>query len=174
MAKVPFSKLGLKINTDIETISYGDYDIEIRKYLPIEEKTELISNVLNLSLDDNGFYNPLKVKVFLTLETVYFYTNLSFTAKMKEDGLKLYDILLSTGLFNKILNCIPQIEWEELQDTIKHLIENIYNYKNSVLGILDIISTDYSNLNLDINALTDKLLNDESLTTLKQLTPLVQ
>jgi hypothetical protein len=42
------------------------------------------------------------------------------------------------------------------------------------MGILDMIAADYNNLNLDIDAITNKLLNEESLTTLKQLTPLVQ
>jgi hypothetical protein len=85
MAKIPFSKLGLKLNSDIKTVNIGEYNIEVCSYLPMEEKAILISNVINNSVDDNGYYNPLKIKVFLTLEVLYFYTNLTFTTKMKED-----------------------------------------------------------------------------------------
>jgi hypothetical protein len=114
MAKIPFSKLGAKVNSEITLLPWGEYNIEVRKYLPMEEKTILVSNVLNLSSDENGYYNPMRVKVFLTLETVYAYTNLTFTTKMKEDVLKLYDSLTSSGLFAAIIEIIPEEEWKDL------------------------------------------------------------
>jgi hypothetical protein len=40
------------------------------------------------------------------------------------------------------------------------------------MGILEMISTDYSNLQLNAEDITDKLLNPESLSTLKALAPL--
>ena len=89
MAKIPFSKLGIKLNTDIASFSWGEYEVEVRQYLPMEEKAELITRVINLAADDNGYYNPLRVKVFLTLETTFAYTNLTFTAKM----LKIFQMM---------------------------------------------------------------------------------
>ena len=174
MAKIPFSKLGVKIENEISVFSWGEYEIEVKKYLPMDGKSVLVSNVLNYSADENGYYNPLQIKVFLTLETVYAYTNITFTEKQKENVLKLYDAIISSGLFEKIIQAIPVNEWRELQDTVHHMISNIYEYKNSAMGILDAISSDYSNLNLDVEALTNTLLNNDSLTTLKELVPLVQ
>ena len=172
MAKIPFSKLNLKVNNDISIITWNEQDIEVNRYLPFKAKTELVSNVVNYSVDDNGFYNPLKVKLYMVLETVYAYTNLTFTAKMKEDPFKLYDSLISSGLFDLIIKEIDPSDWNSVQEDIYDTIDNIYTYRNSVLGILETISTDYSNLQLDANAITDTLLNPESLTTLKQLAPL--
>ena len=169
MAKIPFSKLNLKVNTEVATIPYGDYSIEVRKYLPMEEKANMVSDVLNWSVDENDFYNPMRVKVFLTLATVYTYTNLSFTAKMKEDGLKLYDILVSSGLFDKIVECIPADEWEDLQKTVWQTIANIYEYKNSIMGVLDTIQTDYNNLNFDLETLKNNINDPNSLTLLKEI-----
>ena len=169
MAKVPFSKLGLKVNTEVVLIPYGEYNIEVCKYLPMEDKTILVSNVLNYSMDDNGFYNPLKIKVFLTLETVYAYTNLNFTVKMKEDPQKLYDILVSSGLFTDIVNRIPEEEWNDLQNTVWHTISNIYDYKNSVMGILDTISADYSNLDLDATEIQKKIGDPENMALLREV-----
>jgi len=40
------------------------------------------------------------------------------------------------------------------------------------MGILEMISTDYSNLQLNAENITDKLLSPESLSTLKALAPL--
>ncbi|MBQ7820063.1 MAG: hypothetical protein IJ341_10250 [Bacteroidales bacterium] len=114
MAKIPFSKLGIKPNNEIVILPWENYNIEIRKYLPMVEKATLISNVINLSADDNGYYNPLKIKVYLTLEVMFAYTNLTFTSKMREEALKTYDIVIGSGLFEQVIKCMPQEEWDEL------------------------------------------------------------
>ena len=67
MAKIAFSKLGIKLNTGVKVLPWNDQEIEVHQYLPMEEKADLVARVNNNSLDDNGYYNPLKVKVFLTL-----------------------------------------------------------------------------------------------------------
>ena len=67
MAKLAFTKLGLKTNNQIKTILFNEQEIEVKQYLPINEKLEMISNVINLSADDNNFANPVKVSVFTTL-----------------------------------------------------------------------------------------------------------
>ena len=58
MAKLSFTKLGLKPNSEIVNIVYGDLTIEVKQYLPVEEKLEIITNVLELSHDSNNFSNP--------------------------------------------------------------------------------------------------------------------
>ena len=47
MAKVAFSKLGLKVNQDIKTIEFNGQNIEVKQYLPIQDKLRLISNIIN-------------------------------------------------------------------------------------------------------------------------------
>lgn len=174
MAKIAFSKLGLKVNNDVTTIIINEQPVEVRQYLPMSEKADLASRIVNCSVDENGFYNPLRVQTFLALETVYTYTNLTFTDKMKENEMKLYDIFISSGLYEQVLNAIPAAEWNALKNSVYDIIDNVYEYKNSALGILENIVADYSNLELDANALTDKVLNPESLSTLKELLPLAQ
>lgn len=157
MAKIPFSKLGVKVNSEIALLTWGEYNIEIRKYLPVEEKANLITNVLNASADDNKFYNPLRVKVFLTLEALYAYTNLSFTEKAKENCLKLYDSVVSSGLFDQVISNIPKSEWDDLVSAMQETISKVYEYNNSVLGLLDNISNDYSGLSLEAAEIQKKL-----------------
>lgn len=169
MAKIPFSKLGVKVDNEIVLLPWGEYNIEVKKYLPMNEKADMVSRVINLSADDNGFYNPLRIKVYLTLETVYAYTNISFTEKQKENELKLYDMIISSGLFNKIVNLIPEDEWKDLQNTVWHTISNIYDYKNSVMGVLDTVKADYSNLNFDAEQLHQNLEDPENLQLLKEV-----
>ena len=179
MAKVPFSKLQVKIDSGVVNNFYHNTAgekvyYEVKHYLPFKEKLELVSSIINNSIDENGFYNPMRVKLYMTLEVVYAYTNLSFTEKQKEDPFKLYDLLVSTGIFMDVLKEIAEHDWADIQDSIKTTIDNIYNYRNSVMGILEAVSADYSDLNLDADVLADKVLNPESLATLKELLPLAQ
>jgi hypothetical protein len=83
------------------------------------------------------------------MEIIMTYTNITFTDKQKEDIAKLYDILDSNGIINQIVSAIPEDEYHFLIDGINDTIEAVYTYQNSVLGILDTVSQDYSNLNLD-------------------------
>ena len=61
MAKVSFNKLDLKKNQKVVTLKYNDIDFEVRQYLPIEEKLELISKVISNSADENNFYNDAHI-----------------------------------------------------------------------------------------------------------------
>lgn len=174
MAKVPFSKLQAKVDGEVTKNFYRnsageEVYYEVKHYLPFEEKLELVSRIINQSIDDNGFYNPMRVKFNMILEIVYAYTNLSFTEKMKEDPFKLYDILVSTGIFTDIINVIREKDWSEIKESVWDTINNIYKYKNSAMGILDVISTDYSNLNLDATAIREELSNENNLKLLRDV-----
>lgn len=169
MAKIPFSKLGLKVNNEVTMVTHGDQEIEVRQYLPMTEKLDVISNIVNQSVDNNGFYNPVKVKIFMAIEVVSAYTNLSFTVKQKEDPLKLYDLLISTGLFNKVIQVISSEDWKEIQDSTWSTISNIYQYRNSVLGILESISTDYSNLSLEASDIQQRLTEGNGIEFLQEV-----
>lgn len=174
MAKVPFSKLQAKVDGGATSIFYynlagEEVYYEVKHYLPFKEKLELVSNIINKSVDDNGFYNPMRVKFNMVLEIVYAYTNLSFTEKMKEDPFKLYDILVSAGIFTDIINVIREKDWIEIQENVWSTINNIYQYNNSFIGLLDTLKVDYNNLNLDANEIQNSLTNPENLTLLKDI-----
>ena len=85
MAKVTFSKLGLSKNTEVKEIEWNDQKIEVKQYLPIEEKINLVGKILNESVDDNGYYNPIRLNIYTNMEIIIAYTNISFTEKQKED-----------------------------------------------------------------------------------------
>ena len=58
---------------------------------------------------------------------------------------------------------------QELQAGIFDTIANIYNYRNSVMGILDNVVNDYSNLNLDASEIHSKLADPENMALLRQV-----
>lgn len=174
MAKVPFSKLQASINSCEVQTSYvnksgENISYDVKRYLPFEDKLLLVEKIVNQSVDDNGYYNPMRVKLFMTLEVVYAYTNLTFTEKMKEDPFKLYDILVSTTIFNDIIQCIDENELLEIQESVWDSIESIYNFRNSVRGILSYIATDYDNLKLDAQNIQNLFNDPENLGLLKDI-----
>ena len=134
------------------------------------EKLILIQEVINNSNDDQlKFYNTGKLEMFFSLEVVKRYTNISFTEKQLEDPCKLYDLIVSSGLYDMILSKIGEQEYYFVYDVLKSQIKSIYKYNNSLMGILDSINRDYSNLNLDATELQEKLSDPESLTLLKEI-----
>lgn len=169
MAKVSLTKLGLKVNQNVKNIEFNEQIIEVKQYLPINEKLELISSVINSAADENNFSNPVKENVFLTLEILYHYTNINFTDKQKEDPVKLYDLVVSSGLVNKITDLIPEEELDEVINGVAQSVKAIYTYRNSVLGILESISQDYSALNLDATKIQQKLADPDNMALLKQV-----
>ena len=169
MSRVPFTKLGLKKIEDTKTISICDQDVEVKQYLPINDKINIITNVIENSADDNNFANPVKVEVFANLEIMYAYTNISFTDKQKGDPTKLYDLLEENGVIAEVIAAIPENEYALLLGWIDETIEAFYTYRNSVMGIMEQISADYSNLSLDATEIQQKLADPQNLELLKSI-----
>jgi hypothetical protein len=169
MAKVAFTKLGLKLNKEVKTVVWGDQEIEIKQYLPVNEKLILISDILNACADDKKFYNEGKLAISFTIGVIENYSNISFTDKQKEDICKLFDVVVSSGLYEEIKSNIPNNELIWIEETLYSMIDHIYAYQNSVMGILDIISDDYKNLEFDASAIQAHLSDPENLTLLKSI-----
>ena len=170
MAKIAFSKLKLtKQNATMQVKLNDDIEIEVLQYLPINDKLNLIAAVINGSADENNFANPVKIEVIGTLEIIKAYTNLSFTEKQLEDPAKLYDLLDQNGIIDKIMTAIPTVEYEFVLNGIDETIKAYYSYRNSIYGILDTISQDYANLDLDATKIQKTIANPENLALLKDV-----
>lgn len=157
--KPTFAKLSLKLDNNIKTIVINEQEIEVKQYLPINDKLDLISTVINLSMDDNNFANPVKVQVYTKLEILFRYTNLSFTDKQKDDLVKIYDLLESNHIFDLIIAEIPESEYKYICESTEKCVKEIYAYSNSIMGVLERLSADYSQTSFDMDALKTKLEN---------------
>lgn len=171
MAKLSFSKLGLTKNTDIKTVEYNGQNIEVKQYLPINDKATIVATILNYTLNngENRFPNPLQIEVFTLLQVIEKYTNITFTDKQKEDPAKLYDLITSSGLWNVIMDNLNMDDYHLLLKHIDKSIKSYYEYHNSIFGILDSINNDYSNLNLDATEIAKALGNPEDMSLLREV-----
>ena len=170
MAKVPFTKLKCKINTDEIPVQIGEETIAVKQYLPIQEKLGLIGRVVELAhMQDENYSNPVKAAAFRDLEVIFAYTNITFTDKQKEDPAKLYDMLYSTGVIDIIIDNIPEDEYNSIVVGLEDSIKSVYKYQNSIFGILDTLKKDYNDLDLDVNNISSKLTNPENLDLVKDI-----
>lgn len=138
MSKVSYLNLKLKTDTSTEIIDWNNNSIEIKQYLPIEEKYNLVMVTLQEAKESN-IYNPLKIDLFFHLNLVYMYTNINFTEKQKEDASKLYDNLMSSGLLAQIISKIPTEEYDMLYTYLENIKNDLDKYGQSFKAILDAI-----------------------------------
>ena len=169
MAKIPFTKLQLKKINESKEFTYNDQVITVKQYLPIQEKLALISRVINAAADEYNFTNPVKLDMYLALEIVFTYTNISFTEKQKEDMAKLFDLLDENKFFDKVIELIPEEEYSTLWEGVVELSESIYAYQTSVLGILDTVNRDYKNMDLDATKIQSELNDPNNLELLRDV-----
>ena len=137
MAKVTFASLKLKLKDDIKTVDLGDKVLEVKQYLPAEDKYDLIMITLQESKENNGVYNQFKMDMFFHLNLVFMYSNIQFTDKQKEDLIKLYDLLENNGIIDAVVAAIPEEEYNYLFDTMGDVAKAYSKYDNSFAGIVN-------------------------------------
>ena len=170
MAKVAFSKLGIKkVNDKVKNITFNGIEIEVKQYLPIQDKLIIIGNAINNAADGNRFVNSAKLDMYTTLEVLYAYTDISFTDKQKEDSAKLYDLVISSGLVDEIYKAIPEQELNTIYTNVMRVAENMYAQMNSVYGIMENIAKDYANTSMEATDIQQKLADPNNLTFLKDV-----
>ena len=134
--KASYANMKLKLNTEVETFDFYGQNIEVLKYLPAQDKYDLLMVTLQKSFED-GMYNEFKLDLYFQLNLVYMYTNISFTEKQREDELKIYDNLKSNGFFEKFFSVLNEEEYEELFALLNTMKENNIKQRSSVGEIIN-------------------------------------
>lgn len=118
-----------------------DFQIQVKEYLPVEDKIDLIQTALQKSEED-GIYNEMKLDVFFSLNIVYLYTNIEFSQEDREDEFKLYDKLEHEEFFEKVISLMGQNEYSLLFDWLEQTKEQSLKYKNTAAAVLRTFVTD--------------------------------
>lgn len=141
MNKISFASLKLKVNTEVKTFKYNDQEIEVRQYLEMSNKCDLIAVAMQKAEED-GVYNPALLDMFFHLYIVYMYTDLTFTEKQKEDEFKLYDCLKSNGIIDSVIDNMDETEYADLYTYMTELIDDKMKYKNTAGAVLQSVIQD--------------------------------
>ena len=158
MSKIAFSKLNAKTNQQVNTVTYNNCEIEVKEYLPISEKMDLVNEIVvdAVSLNEN-YYNPGMIEVWMILKLIQYYSNISFTEKQLADKDKLYDSVVSSKLAKTIIEKIEDEELNAVQELVYSALKNVYSYNNSILGILQAVKEGYTEQDMNMDDLKDKI-----------------
>lgn len=170
MAKIAFSKLNKIKSLPIKEISIDDQKVLVEQYLPLEEKVNLITAVIEQSGNgEEGFFNIVKLEAYYIIEMIRAYTNISFTEKQLEDTTKLYDMIRLNNVWTAVADAIPAEEREYIWNNILALAKELTTYNNSLLGVIRSIVANKDELDINIEEIMGKLKDPEALSMLKTL-----
>lgn len=113
-----YSDLNLSIKTDNEFFIYDGNTIEVKQYLPMIDKFDLINITLQKANED-GIYNDFKLSMYFQLNLVYLYSNIEFSMEDRMDESDIYDKLRSSGILQGVINLIPKEEYDFLIQSIE-------------------------------------------------------
>jgi hypothetical protein len=156
MAKPAFSKLKLKLNEEFQTIKINDVEIEVRQYLDIAAKSNLIQAVVRGSIIE-GIVDEMLMDAYLHVLIFEKYFGVSFTEKQSANILETYDILQSNGIFEQMLEAVPQEEYDYLFNAAVKLADKVNARNNSISGAIDGLIENLSALNIPVDNIIDKL-----------------
>ena len=133
---VDYANLALSVDNSVNTIKYKDIEIQVKQYLPIEDKIDLIDIALQNSMDANGVVNDLKLEMHFNLNIVYLYTDIVFTDEQRMDAAKLYNELQSSGLMTQIIAGINEDEYIELVSELNHIKDDRMKYSTTAAALV--------------------------------------
>lgn len=166
---ININDLGIEgIDTSLEFVPIGNTQVAIKKNIPILEKMELISDIVNASIDDNDFYNPCLGKINLLVKLVLAYTDIEVNKDVSI--FDLYDIF-SNGVFQAVIPIISESpDYSFIVHGVEEFIHSIYEYKNSARGILKGLMADAKESNLELEDIVKDInLAPESLAMVKDV-----
>lgn len=168
MEKIKLDSVIQEQEVEVKEITINGQTIEVKQYLPIDEKLDLISFVLeNVAKNTYPFANPVQMATYTTLGIINTYTNIDISEEIDSAPGEVFDKIHIAGLDEEILKAIPSVEVSALTKGTREIVEAYYAYRNSAKGIIEDITTDYSNLNLDATAIQEKIADPNNLTLLK-------
>ena len=135
MADIKFEDLNLQKTNEIKTFKWGDKEIEVKQYLPIQDKYDLVMITLQKSAE-GGIYNPLKLDIYFHLNLLYLYSNIEFSEQERENEEDLCDILENSGFMAEFLKTLNENEYNYLLDKIEELSLKIEEYNTTAASVI--------------------------------------
>lgn len=141
MGKIAYSKIGLKVNTEVNKFTFNNQEIEVLHYLPVEDKIDLIEIALQKAEED-GIYNETVLDMYFHLNMVYLYSNITFTEKQKENEPKLYDAMVSSGFMAAFLQAMDEDEYTAVFNDLQRVRASREKYDLSTAAIVKSLIVD--------------------------------
>ena len=127
--------------------------IFVKQYLPIQDKVQLIQDIVELASDDStGCFSPARVYVYYVLVTISAYCDIDLDRTMKDTD--LFDFVTNSHLDEKVFTAIPENEMRIINKLLTDTIRDIARFNNSFAGIIRLASNSAGDMD---NSLADIL-----------------
>lgn len=160
------NKINYKDNIVSKELTFNENTFNVRSHLPVEEKLALIGNIINSSVDENSYYNPARLHIYYVVGVAKAYTDITF---VDDNVLEAYDALIISGLWEQIKTWIDEEELKFIRKNILQTIENIYDYRNSIMGVIESFNTNADSLRLDSEEIQKNLSDPNNLKLVKDI-----
>lgn len=118
---VPFDKLNLELNVESRKLELSSATtVAVRTYLPIDQKHDFINWIKRISyLPEIKIYSPILSEMAFGIAIVRWYTDIVFTGKQFDDPGHTYDLLETNHIIDKVIELIPQDEYQFLEALVQ-------------------------------------------------------
>lgn len=166
MVNTPYEALNLQMG-DIKTTTVKINDtteLEVRSYLPIAQKGDLVTFVINGALDNmTGCFSPLRLEVYFAIAVVKWYAGVTFENQELMDIGNIYDTFEANNVILSVMGAIPEEELEFVESLVKDTAEDVARYNNSFAGIMAAMSDGATSLDGQLTEILEKIKNQEGM-----------
>lgn len=159
-----FSDLKIEMQEEWSVIEFNGEKIKVRKWLPQQDKANLLVYILDNSVDEtNGTISDLRLETYTILGIVKYYTDIEFSEDDLSEPAIIYDKIIYSKLYSRILGAIEKDEREYLYSLIENTKNDISRYNNSFVGMMNLINSEAIDLSQTINDTLEKIKNKEGI-----------
>ena len=145
-------------------------EILIKTWLPTHDLLQLISRIVNRSVDEHDYCNPCRVKIVSEVEMVLACSNVEVPDYENADVCEIYDYLYANEIIDAVADVTKETGlWWMVMDSVNEVVDSVYKYSNSARGIIRGITSDLEDVQFDAEAIQEKLGNPENLALLKDI-----
>ena len=147
---VNFDELNLSVQDKSKNVVINGQKVEVKQYLPIEDKINLIQIILQQGTVD-GMFDEGMLEALFYVYTIMYYTDLEFTDEQKQNPLNIYDILITNNTLDAILAAIPKDEFVDLMEYFEKQKELNLKYQTSFVYIINSFLNKVNDLTKNLN-----------------------
>ena len=158
------SDLKIEVQEEWSIVEFNGEKIKVRKWLSQKDKADLLSYILDNSIDEtNGTFSDLRLETYTILGIIKYYTDIEFDEDDLSEPAVTYDKLIYSKLYSKILAAIETNEREYIYELIENTKNDISRYNNSFVGMMNLITSEAVDLSQILNDTLDRIQNKEGI-----------
>lgn len=129
---------GLELQEEKITINWNEQDIEVKGYLSMDKKREMINWVISQSRRSKaGNLSVIDLEKKWDIAIVNYYTNFKFDIINKDYYNEVYDILNTNNFFDLIVTSIPAKEYSFISEKFKEEVDKDNEYQMTIAANIE-------------------------------------